>query len=162
MQGGFGSTGQRCTASSILVVTDDVHDAFVEAMAARMREWRVGDARATGIDMGPVVDDGQLAQDLRYLDVARAEGADILGGAPVDAGTSGHFLAPALAVGTSIGDTINREEVFGPVMSRRARGRLRRGARGGQRQHHEPVRRASARPTSPRRRTSSGTPRRAW
>lgn len=117
MQGGFGSTGQRCTASSILVVTDDVHDAFVETMAARMREWRVGDARATGTDMGPVVDDGQLAQDLRYLDVARAEGADILGGAPVDAGTSGHFLAPALAVGTSIGDTINREEVFGPVMS---------------------------------------------
>ena len=117
MQGGFGSTGQRCTASSILVVTDDIHDAFVDAMAVRMREWRVGDARAEGTDMGPVVDDGQLAQDLRYLDVARAEGADILGGAPVDAGTSGHFLSPALAVGTSIGDTINREEVFGPVMS---------------------------------------------
>jgi aldehyde dehydrogenase (NAD+) len=117
MQGGFGSTGQRCTASSVLVVTDDVHDAFVDAMAARMREWRVGDARATGTDMGPVVDDGQLAQDLRYLDIARAEGADIIGGAPVDAGTSGHFLAPALAVGTSIDHTINREEVFGPVMS---------------------------------------------
>lgn len=117
MQGGFGSTGQRCTASSILVVTDDVHDAFVDAMAARMREWRVGDARVTGTDMGPVADDSQLAQDLRYLDVARAEGADILGGAPVEAGTPGHFLAPALAVGTSIGDTINREEVFGPVMS---------------------------------------------
>jgi aldehyde dehydrogenase (NAD+) len=117
MQGGFGSTGQRCTASSILVVTDDIHDAFVDAMATRMREWRVGDARAAGTDMGPVVDDGQLAQDLRYLDVARAEGADILGGAPVDAGTSGHFLSPALAVGTSIDDTINREEVFGPVMS---------------------------------------------
>lgn len=117
MQGGFGSTGQRCTASSILIATESIHDAFVDAMAARMREWRVGDARATGTDMGPVVDDGQLAQDLRYLDVARAEGADILGGAPVDAGTSGHFLAPALAVGTSIDDTINREEVFGPVMS---------------------------------------------
>ena len=117
MQGGFGSTGQRCTASSILVVTDDIHDAFVDAMAARMREWRVGDARTAGVDMGPVADDSQLEQDLRYLDIARAEGADIVGGAPVDAGTSGHFLAPALAVGTSIVDTINREEVFGPVMS---------------------------------------------
>jgi alpha-ketoglutaric semialdehyde dehydrogenase len=117
MQGGFGSTGQRCTASSILVVTDDIHDAFVDAMTARMRAWRVGDARAADVDMGPVVDDGQLGQDLRYLDVARAEGADIVGGVPVDAGTSGHFLAPALAIGTSIGDTINREEVFGPVMS---------------------------------------------
>ena len=117
MQGGFGSTGQRCTASSILIATDGIHDAFVDAMAARMRDWRVGDARAAGMDMGPVADDSQLAQDLRYLDIARAEGADIVGGAPVDAGTSGHFLAPALAVGPSIGDTINREEVFGPVMS---------------------------------------------
>ena len=117
MQGGFGSTGQRCTASSILVVTDDVHDAFVDAMAERMRAWTVGDARATGTDMGPVVDDGQLAQDLGYLQTARAEGAEVIGGMPVDAGTDGHFLAPALAVGTSIGDTINREEVFGPVMS---------------------------------------------
>ncbi len=79
MQGGFGSTGQRCTASSILVVTDDIHDAFVDAMAARMREWRVGDARTAGVDMGPVADDSQLEQDLRYLDIARAEGADIVG-----------------------------------------------------------------------------------
>ena len=117
MQGGFGSTGQRCTASSILVVTDPVHDAFVGAMGERMRAWRVGDARAEGTDMGPVVDAGQLAQDRRYLDVARAEGADVLGGEPVDAGATGHYLAPALVVGTGIADTINREEVFGPVMS---------------------------------------------
>jgi aldehyde dehydrogenase (NAD+) len=115
MQGGFGSTGQRCTASSILVVTDDVHDAFVEAMSARMSTWRVGDARAEGVDMGPVVDQSQLGQDLRYLDVARREGADVIGGDTL--GGAGHYLAPALAVGTDIGDTINREEVFGPVMS---------------------------------------------
>jgi alpha-ketoglutaric semialdehyde dehydrogenase len=117
MQGGFGSTGQRCTASSILVVTDGIHDAFVEGMTERMRTWRVGDARAAGVDMGPVVDDSQYAQDARYLDVARAEGAEILGGRRVEAESNGHYLAPALAVGTSIGDTINREEVFGPVMS---------------------------------------------
>ncbi len=117
MQGGFGSTGQRCTASSILVVTDDVHDAFVAAMTERMTHWRVGDARAEGTDMGPVVDAGQYAQDRRYLDVARAEGADIIGGDEVDAGASGHYLSPALALGTSMADTINREEVFGPVMS---------------------------------------------
>ena len=117
MQGGFGSTGQRCTASSILVVTDGVHDAFVDALTARMSAWSVGDARTGGIDMGPVVDASQLAQDSSYLDVARAEGAEIVGGNRVDAVTEGHYLTPALAVGTSITDTINREEVFGPVMS---------------------------------------------
>lgn len=117
MQGGFGSTGQRCTASSILVVTDDIHDAFVDAMSTRMATWTVGDARGAGTDMGPVVDAGQLAQDERYLDLARAEGAEIVGGVRVDTGATGHYLAPALAVGTAITDTINREEVFGPVMS---------------------------------------------
>jgi alpha-ketoglutaric semialdehyde dehydrogenase len=117
MQGGFGSTGQRCTASSILVVTDGIHDEFVAAVTERMGAWAVGDARAAGTDMGPVVDESQLAQDTSYLDVARREGAQVIGGDRVDVGASGHYLAPALAVGTSIDDTINREEVFGPVMS---------------------------------------------
>ncbi len=117
MQGGFGSTGQRCTASSILVVTDDVHDAFVDAMRVRMQNWSVGDARRSGIDMGPVVDQSQLEQDMHYLDVARAEGAEVVGGDVLDSDGRGHFLTPALAVGTSVTDTINREEVFGPVMS---------------------------------------------
>lgn len=117
MQGGFGSTGQRCTASSILVVTDGVHDAFVEAMERRMSTWSVGDARQEGIDMGPVVDPTQLAQDEDYLQVARREGAHVIGGARVESAVDGHYLAPALAVGTSMSDTINTEEVFGPVMS---------------------------------------------
>jgi len=117
VQGGFGSTGQRCTASSILVVTDDIHDAFVDAMTVRMSRWTTGDARAEGTDMGPVVDDGQLAQDRHYLDLARSQGAYVIGGLEVPSATAGHFLAPALAVGTSIEDTINQEEVFGPVMS---------------------------------------------
>jgi acyl-CoA reductase-like NAD-dependent aldehyde dehydrogenase len=117
IQGGFGSTGQRCTASSILVVTDGVHDAFVAAMEDRMARWTVGDAREAGIDMGPVVDESQLAQDLRYLDVARGEGARVVGGDVLSLGGTGHFLSPALAVGTEVADTINREEVFGPVMS---------------------------------------------
>ncbi len=117
IQGGFGSTGQRCTASSILVVTDDVHDRFVDAMTDRMSRWTTGDARAAGTDMGPVVDEGQLAQDRRYLELARSQGAHIVGGQQIPSATAGHFLAPALAVGTSIADTINQEEVFGPVMS---------------------------------------------
>ncbi len=117
VQGGFGSTGQRCTASSILVVTDGIHDAFVEAMRQRMAAWSVGDARRAGIDMGPVVDASQFEQDRHYVDLARSEGADVIGGDVLDPGARGHYLSPALVVGTSISDTINREEVFGPVMS---------------------------------------------
>ncbi len=117
MQGGFGSTGQRCTASSILVVTEGIHDRFVDAMTERMSRWKVGDARGEGVDMGPVVDPSQLAQDEDYLDIARAQGAHVIGGERVECAAQGHYLAPALAVGTSVGDRINAEEVFGPVMS---------------------------------------------
>lgn len=115
IQGGFGSTGQRCTASSIAVVTDGIHDAFIAALRERLASWRTGDARAVGTDMGPVVDASQLQQDLDYLDVATKEGATVLGGERLD--DTGHFLSPALVLGTSITDTINREEVFGPVVS---------------------------------------------
>lgn len=117
VQGGFGSTGQRCTASSYVVATDDIHDALVERVLQRLASWRTGDARAAGVDMGPVVDATQLAQDEDYLAVARSEGAEVLGGARVDGATEGFYLAPALAVGTAVGDRINREEVFGPVVS---------------------------------------------
>ena len=117
MQGGFGSTGQRCTASSVLVVTSDIHDAFIDAMKARMDTWTVGDARGAGTDMGPVVDDSQLEQDVSYIDIAKHQGAHVIGGERLDAQTDGYYLAPALVVGTSVTDRINCEEVFGPVMS---------------------------------------------
>ena len=117
LQGAFGSTGQRCTASSRLIVTAGIHDRFVEALTAGMRQWRVGDARASDTDMGPVVDAAQLAQDEKYLDIARTEGGEVVGGERVERGSNGHFLAPALVVGTTSGMTVNREEVFGPVAS---------------------------------------------
>ncbi|MFN8146545.1 MAG: aldehyde dehydrogenase family protein [Candidatus Nanopelagicales bacterium] len=117
VQGGFGSTGQRCTASSFAVVTDAIHDRFVEAVQERLGRWSVGDARGAGIDMGPVVDPSQLEQDLRYLDIARQEGGEVVGGDVLELAASGHYLSPALVLGTSATDTINREEVFGPVVS---------------------------------------------
>jgi aldehyde dehydrogenase (NAD+) len=117
VQGGFGSTGQRCTASSVAIVSDGIHDRFVEAVRERLARWSVGDARAAGTDMGPVVDATQLESNLRYLDVARSEGGEVVGGDRVEAATDGFYMAPALVLGTAIGDTINREEVFGPVVS---------------------------------------------
>jgi len=117
VQGGFGSTGQRCTASSIAVVADGIHDRFVEAVRERLGRWSVGDARAAGTDMGPVVDDGQLQQNLGYLRTAASEGGEVVGGSLLELAASGHYMEPALVLGTSVGDTINREEVFGPVVS---------------------------------------------
>lgn len=117
LQGAFGSTGQRCTASSRLVVTRGIHDHFVAALTRAMQSWQVGDARADGTQMGPVVDHTQLARDERYLKVARDEGGDVVGGERLERSTEGHYLAPALVVGTDSSMTVNREEVFGPVAS---------------------------------------------
>jgi len=118
IQGAFFSTGQRCTASSRLIVQAGIHDRFVAAMVERMRGLKVGDARGAGIDIGPVVDQTQLDQDLRYIDIARKEGATLAwGGEQVQAATPGFFLAPALFAETGNGMRINREEVFGPVAS---------------------------------------------
>lgn len=117
LDGSFGSTGQRCTASSRLIVTDEIHDRFVERLVAAMARHTVGHALDPATRMGPVVDESQLAQDLRYLEIAAQEGATLTGGDLVDRPTRGHYLAPALLTGTSSADTINREEVFGPVAS---------------------------------------------
>ncbi|MCZ3387259.1 MAG: aldehyde dehydrogenase family protein [Actinomycetia bacterium] len=117
LQGAFGSTGQRCTASSRLVVTRGIHDRFVAALTEQMLQWRVDDARTDGTHMGPVVDAAQLAQDERYLAIARDEGGQLIGGDRVERSASGHYLSPALVVGTDNSMTVNREEVFGPVAS---------------------------------------------
>ena len=117
LQGAFGSTGQRCTASSRLVVTAGVHDEFVAALTKAMQGWVVDDARKPGTHMGPVVDPTQLAQDLRYLEVARSEGGNVTGGEELQRGTDGYYLTPAIVTGTTSAMTINREEVFGPVAS---------------------------------------------
>jgi aldehyde dehydrogenase (NAD+) len=79
-QSGFYSTGQRCTASSRLIVTDKIYPAFIEALQARMAQIKVGDARAAGTDMGPVVSQAQLEQDLSYVEIAKAEGARLAAG----------------------------------------------------------------------------------
>jgi acyl-CoA reductase-like NAD-dependent aldehyde dehydrogenase len=117
LQGAFGSTGQRCTASSRLVVAGGIHDEFVERLTERMAEWQVGDARAARTQMGPVVDAAQLEQDERYLGIARDEGGEVVGGDRLDGHTNGFYLSPALVVGTTNSMTVNREEVFGPVAS---------------------------------------------
>lgn len=117
INGAFFSTGQRCTASSRLIVTEGIHDRFVEAMKTRMQALKVGDALADGMHIGPVVDEKQLEQDERYIAIAREEGGTVFGGERLEYDTAGYYLVPALVTGTSPAMRINREEVFGPVAS---------------------------------------------
>ncbi|WP_043310914.1 aldehyde dehydrogenase family protein [Pseudomonas sp. ML96] len=116
VQSAFYSTGQRCTASSRLIVTAGIHDRFVEAMAERMKSIKVGHALKAGIDIGPVVSQAQLEQDLRYIDIGQGEGARLVsGGGLVTCDTEGYFLAPTLFADSSADMRISREEIFGPV-----------------------------------------------
>lgn len=116
VQGAFYSTGQRCTASSRLIVTEGIHDRFVAAMVERMQALKVDDALKPGTDIGPVVDQSQLDQDLLYLEVGQKEGARLLwGGERLKREREGFYLAPALFAETTSDMRINREEIFGPV-----------------------------------------------
>jgi aldehyde dehydrogenase (NAD+) len=98
-------------------VTEGIYDRFIDGMKARMQALKVGDALADGTHIGPVVDDKQLQQDERYIDIAREEGGTVFGGERIERDTRGYFLAPALVTDTTPAMRINREEVFGPVAS---------------------------------------------
>jgi acyl-CoA reductase-like NAD-dependent aldehyde dehydrogenase len=118
VQGAFYSTGQRCTASSRLIVTEGIHDRFVDALVKAVGQLRVGDARDPQTQIGPVVDEAQLDQDLAYVRIATDEGAHLaVGGVRVERPTSGYFLQPALLVGATNTMRSSREEIFGPVAS---------------------------------------------
>jgi acyl-CoA reductase-like NAD-dependent aldehyde dehydrogenase len=118
VQSAFFSTGQRCTASSRLIVTDAIYPRFLEAMQLRMASLKVGDAQQAGIDIGPVSSLSQLEQDLSYVQIGQDEGAVLVaGGERLARDTEGFYMAPALLTETTATMRINREEVFGPVAS---------------------------------------------
>lgn len=115
---GFFSTGQRCTASSRLIVTEGIHDRFVEAMMARMKTLVVDDALKPGTHIGPVVDNAQFEQDLSYIEIGKAEGALLkAGGEILKRDNPGFYLSPALFTNVTSDMRIYREEIFGPVVS---------------------------------------------
>ena len=116
VNGAYFSTGQRCTASSRLIVTEGIHDKFVAAVSERMRKLTVDHALKAGTDIGPVVDQRQLQQNLDYIQVGINDGANLVcGGEQVSRDTQGFFMTPALFTESSNKMRINREEVFGPV-----------------------------------------------
>jgi acyl-CoA reductase-like NAD-dependent aldehyde dehydrogenase len=116
VQGSYYSTGQRCTASSRLIVTEGIHDRFVAAVAEKLATLKVDDALAAGTDIGPVVDQAQLDQDLSYLEVGRGENATLTkGGERLKRAKEGYYLAPALFTNATNAMRIAREEIFGPI-----------------------------------------------
>ena len=118
LNGAFFQTGQRCTASSRLVVTEQIHDRFVGALIEGMKQLKVDHALEPGTQVGPVVDQKQLEQDLRYLEIGQTEGGRLaFGGERLSRETEGYYLQPALITETTNQMRINREEVFGPIAS---------------------------------------------
>jgi acyl-CoA reductase-like NAD-dependent aldehyde dehydrogenase len=118
VNGAYFSTGQRCTASSRLIVTDGIYSQFVDAVIKRLDGLKVGNAINSDTNIGPVVDKNQLNQDLYFIEEAKKEGAKLaFGGDLLKRDTDGFYLQPALFTETNNDMRINREEVFGPVAS---------------------------------------------
>ncbi len=116
--GAFGGSGQKCTASSRLVVHQSIHDQFVDKLVAGAKAMKVGHALEEGTQMGPVVSEQQLNENLAYVDLAASEGAELLcGGQRLEMATEGYYMSPGVFVGTNNDMRINREEMFAPLAS---------------------------------------------
>ena len=114
--GAFGSTGQKCTASSRLIVHDKIYDEFADKLCKAAAALKVGHALEEGTQMGPVVSESQLASNQNYLKIAQQEGGEILfGGGLLDRDTKGFYMEPAIITGLDNQATANREEMFGPM-----------------------------------------------
>jgi aldehyde dehydrogenase (NAD+) len=120
MQGAYGSTGQRCTATSRVIVTEQVADRFVQELAARAARLVVGDGLDPKTEVGPSVDESQMKTVLRYIEIGKKEGARLLmGGARLTSGTQaqGYFVGPTIFDHVTSQMRIFQEEIFGPVLS---------------------------------------------
>jgi aldehyde dehydrogenase (NAD+) len=116
INGAFLSTGQKCTASSRLIVTEGIHDRFVGAVMTRMAALTVDDALTAGTHIGPVVSAAQLEQNLRYVEIGKGEGAQLrTGGDQLTRAHPGYYMSPALFTEATNQMRIAREEIFGPV-----------------------------------------------
>jgi acyl-CoA reductase-like NAD-dependent aldehyde dehydrogenase len=118
LDGAFFATGQRCTASSRIIVTDGIYKKFVAALTEKTLALTVGDALDPASKMGPAVSEQQLEQNLSYVDIAVKEGGTLTGGGQrLTLGKPGYYMSPAVIADTGVGARINNEEVFGPVAS---------------------------------------------
>jgi aldehyde dehydrogenase (NAD+) len=118
--GAFGTTGQRCTATSRLLLQSGVHDDFLSRLVERVRTLKLGDGRAKGTDVGPLINESALKKVEKYVDIGVAEGADLLMGGRRAEGKGlekGFFYEPTIFARVEAGMRIEQEEIFGPVLS---------------------------------------------
>ena len=118
--GGFGLTGQACTATSRVIVEDGIADQYAQALAEAARNLKVGNGLESGVQMGPAVNQDQLETDLMYVEVGQKEGAKLLAGgsrAKDGAQERGFFVQPTVFDHADVSMRIAQEEVFGPVIS---------------------------------------------
>src|SRR5437588_4923071 len=117
--GAFGTTGQRCTATSRLVVHDRVHDELLSRLVDRVRALKLGDGRKHGTDVGPMVNEAALRKTARYIDIGQAENADLLTGgarATGDGLANGWFFEPTIFARVEAGARLEQEDIFGRVL----------------------------------------------
>ena len=120
VNGAFFSTGQKCTACSRAIIEKPIYEALVEKLVAKTTKLKVGNGLEPGIEIGPVVDAAQLETDLKYIGIAKQEGAQLLcGGNRLTGGAYdlGYFVEPTLFAGVTPDMRIAQEEVFGPVLA---------------------------------------------
>jgi aldehyde dehydrogenase (NAD+) len=118
VNGAYFGTGQKCTASSRLIVEAGVHDEFVEKMITAIKALKVGNSLGEGTQIGAVVSERQLKQNLEYIEIGKSEGAKlVVGGDRLEMETDGYFMSPALFTESDNSMRINREEIFGPIAS---------------------------------------------
>lgn len=118
--GAFGTTGQRCTATSRLILQSGIHDRMLERLVERVRTLRLGDGRRDGTDVGPLIHRAAVEKVVSYVEVGRGEGASLITGGEQVSGNGldhGHFFEPTIFAGVRPGSRLEQEEIFGPVLS---------------------------------------------
>jgi alpha-ketoglutaric semialdehyde dehydrogenase len=118
--GAFGTTGQRCTATSRLLLHEKIHDRFLEMLTAKVNALRLGDGLKDGVDVGPCVNEGQRQTVQQYVEIGLKEGAKVIAGGEIPSDASlknGWFYRPTVFAGVQPNHRIAQEEIFGPVLS---------------------------------------------
>ena len=116
IHGAFGASGQKCTASSRLIVHEKIHDEFVEKLAKAAEAKKVGHALEEGTELGPIVSEPQMNKILDYVQIAKDEGGELItGGERLERATAGYYLPPTIFTNTTNDMRVNREEIFGPM-----------------------------------------------
>jgi acyl-CoA reductase-like NAD-dependent aldehyde dehydrogenase len=118
--GAFGTTGQRCTATSRLILQKGIHDNFLGLLVDKAKKLKLGDGRKSGTDVGPMIHEGAISKVERYIDIGQSEGNDLLCGgrrATGDGLDNGNFFEPTIFARVEAGNRLEQEEIFGPVLS---------------------------------------------